>query len=288
LNPFNLAVASGKGGTGKTTLSTALALAVDFPTQFLDCDVEAPNGHLFIKATPTGHETVYSAVPEINQSLCDGCGKCSELCQFNAIVSSKKKQQAWVFPELCHSCGGCHLFCPNNAITETKHTIGEIEVGRKKHIETIQGRMRVGESMSSAMIHAVKQYIRRDCLTILDCPPGITCPMIMSIKDVDFTVLVTEPTPFGLYDLTLAVQTVRQLHIPFGVVINRHTSCNNAVESFCQQQHIDILLRIPDKRAIAQGYAQGIPILETFPELSEQLVSMLKTIEKKIHETHRQ
>lgn len=288
MKPFNLAVASGKGGTGKTTLSTALALAAEFPVQFLDCDVEAPNGDLFIQPEQVTQTNVHVTIPDINQELCNGCGKCSALCQFNAIVSSKKQQQAWTFPELCHSCGGCRLVCPNDAITEINHTIGEIKTGQKNHIETVQGRMNVGESMSTAMIHAVKQYTRNDRITILDCPPGITCPMIMAVKNADFTLLITEPTPFGLYDLTLAVATVKQLNIPFAVVINRHTNENNMIDSFCQQQNIDVLLRIPDKRTIAEGYALGHSILETLPELSPQLLQMLHVIEFKIREASQQ
>lgn len=286
MNTYTLAIASGKGGTGKTTVSTALALASQAPAQYLDCDVEAPNGHLFLTPEWTQTLPVNSLIPVVDQALCDGCGKCSDTCQFNAIVSSEKRQQAWLFPELCHSCGGCQLVCPTQAITEVEHGIGEIKTGLSGTLECVEGRMNIGESMSSAVIHAVKKHIRNDRLTILDCPPGVTCPMIMATKHADFTLLVTEPTPFGLHDLKLAVETVRQLGVPFAVAINRFEASNTAVEAFCRDQNIEIMLRIPDSRAVAQGYAMGKPLTSTLPQIKESLANVLNRIGQIINKEH--
>ena len=275
---MKIAIASGKGGTGKTTLSVALTLAAEEPVQYLDCDVEAPNGALFIKPETTAREDVNVMVPVVNSELCNGCGKCARVCQFGAIIANRATRSATVFPEMCHACGGCALACRMNAITEQPRSVGIVEQGMAGRIHFIQGRMNIGESMAPTVIKAVKSKIKPDHLAIIDSPPGTSCPMIMTTKDADFVILVTEPTPFGLHDLTLAVETVRQLRRPFGVVINRSDNGDDRVEHYCRQQSIDVLLRIPDCRSAAQGYSRGESVLSAFPKLGAELRTMLESI----------
>lgn len=279
---MKIAIASGKGGTGKTTLSVALALSARQPVQYLDCDVEAPNGALFIKPKKTVREDVNVMVPEVNLELCNGCGKCARVCQFGAITANRATRSATVFAEMCHACGGCALACRMNAITEQPRSVGLIEQGNAGHLEFIQGRLNIGESMAPTVIRAVKSKIKMGCLAVIDSPPGTSCPMIMTTKDADFVILVTEPTPFGLNDLKLAVETVRQLRRPFAVVINRADSGDDRVERYCLQQKIDVLLKIPDSRNAAKCYSRGESILSAFPQLAVDLRSMLEHIRLRI------
>ncbi|TCS40370.1 ATP-binding protein [Reinekea marinisedimentorum] len=279
---MKIAIASGKGGTGKTTLSVALALSADEPVQYLDCDVEAPNGALFLKPERCAQEYVNVMVPVVNAELCNGCGKCARVCQFGAIIANRAARSATVFPEMCHACGGCALACRMNAITEQARCVGVVEQGKSGRIEFIQGRLNIGETMAPTVIRAVKDKIDPQKLAIIDSPPGTSCPMIMTTKDADFVLLVTEPTPFGLHDLTLAVDTVRQLKRPFAVVINRSDSGDARVEDYCRQQNIDVLLRIPESRRAAQHYSRGDSVLAAFPGLSAQLRSLLNDIRQRI------
>ncbi len=274
---MKIAVASGKGGTGKTTLSVALANAVKQSVQYLDCDVEEPNGNLFLHPQVLAREVITVPIPEVNRSLCNACGECAELCQFNAIVT--QGQYALVFPELCHSCGGCIKVCPENAITEIEKPIGSLTRGRSGNIEYIQGKLDIGNAMSPPLIRAVKAEEREDCLTIIDCPPGTSCPMIVTVRDADFVLLVTEPTPFGLHDLKLAVETVRELQRPFAVIINRADAGDDRVEQYCRNENINVLLRIPETRIAAEASSRGETILSVFPEMEEELRAMLAKIE---------
>ena len=200
---MRIAVASGKGGTGKTTIATNLALSVGSNVQLLDCDVEEPNAHFFIHPTFEVTRPITTPVPEVDEEKCTFCGKCSDICQFKAIAVLDKT--VLVFQELCHSCGGCMEVCPENAITEKGRELGIIQTGHRNGIEFIHGKLRVGEAMSPPLIRAVREYELPDKLTIIDAPPGTSCPVIASVKDSDFVLLVTEPTPFGLHDLKLAV-----------------------------------------------------------------------------------
>lgn len=259
-----LAVASGKGGTGKTTVSVNLARVMDSPMQLLDCDVEEPNCHLFLKGKVLKQETVSIPVPEVDESLCNACGQCSSFCQYHAIVSLET--ETMVFPELCHGCGGCTRVCPRGAITETGKRIGLIETLISSHITLVRGVLDIGVAMAPPLIRAVKARIQDKILSILDAPPGTSCPVITTINSSDFVLLVTEPTPFGLHDLSLAVDMVRNLGIPMGVVINRAGIGDERVHTFCASQGIPILQEIPDDRRIAEVYSRGELIVDALPE----------------------
>ncbi len=267
-----LAIASGKGGTGKTTVAVNLARAFDRPLQLLDCDVEEPNSHLFLPGPSTGEETVAIPVPEVEEALCDGCGECSRFCAYHAIVSYGAKPL--VFAEMCHGCGGCLRVCPRKAIRETPKRIGAIERRQAGNIALVTGRLDVGSAMAPPLIRAVKERLDPAMPAILDAPPGTSCPVIVTVRNADFILLVTEPTPFGLHDLTLAVDTVRELHIPFGVVVNRVGSGDDRVHRYCHERNIQVLLEIPDDRRIAEAYSRGALIVEALPEYRDLFVGL--------------
>jgi MinD superfamily P-loop ATPase len=259
-----LAIASGKGGTGKTTVAVNAARAFGSEVLLLDCDVEEPNAHLFLPGRVDAAETVSIPVPQVDESLCDGCGECGAFCEYHAIVSFGTLPL--VFPEMCHGCGGCTMVCPPKAIREVERRIGTVETIQAGNITLIQGRLDVGVAMAPPLIRAVKTRLKCDLPAILDAPPGTSCPVIATIRDVDFVVLVTEPTPFGLHDLKLAVETVRELGIPFGVVINRVGVGDDRVHAYCGAENIPVLLEIPDDRRIAEVYSRGELIVEALPE----------------------
>jgi len=259
-----LAVASGKGGTGKTTVSVNLARVFGSAVQLLDCDVEEPNGHLFLDGDLREEEIVTIPVPQVDESLCDGCSECSRFCQYHAIVSFGTAPL--VFPAMCHGCGGCAKVCSRKAIHEVDKRIGIVETVRARNITLIQGRLDVGVAMAPPLIRAVKARLRNGVPAILDAPPGTSCPVITTLRGTDFVVLVTEPTPFGLHDLKLAVDVVRELGIPFGVVVNRVGIGDERVHAFCREENIPILLEIPDDRRIAEAYSKGRLIVEALPE----------------------
>ena len=259
-----LAIASGKGGTGKTTVSVNLARVFGPAVRLLDCDVEEPNDHLFLKGTPRGEETVTIPVPQVDDSLCDGCGECGRFCEYHAIVSFGTTPL--VFPEMCHGCGGCAKVCPKKAIHEVDKRIGVVQTAQAANITLIQGRLDVGVAMSPPLIRAVKARLRKGVPAILDAPPGTSCPVIATLRGADFVVLVTEPTPFGLHDLKLAVDMVRELRIPFGVVVNRVGIGDDRVHVFCGNEDIPMLLEIPDDRRIAEAYSRGELVVEALPE----------------------
>jgi len=258
-----ISVASGKGGTGKTTISTNLAMSIDRAVKLLDCDVEEPNAHLFIKPEIHAGETVHTLIPEIDEALCNGCRKCAEICRFNSLTIVGKK--VIVFPELCHSCGGCIAVCPENAIHAGSRELGVVETGARDKITFIQGTLRIGEAMSPPLIRAVRSRIKKDDLVIIDAPPGTSCPVITAMKDTDFVLLVTEPTPFGLHDLKLAAEAVKVLDIPCGIVINRSDIGDRTVHDYADRQGIPILLEIPFDRRIAETYSRGRLLIEDFP-----------------------
>jgi MinD superfamily P-loop ATPase len=259
-----VAVASGKGGTGKTTVSVNLARMLGDSVLLLDCDVEAPNASLFLKGATIEKKTVTIPVPEIIEARCTECGKCSQFCQYHAIVSFGMKPL--VFLEMCHGCGGCAKVCPDGAIREVDKRIGAVEIIEAGDVTLVQGRIDVGVSLSPPVIRAVKARIWDGAQVILDAPPGTSCPVVVTLRGADFVLLVTEPTPFGLHDLKLAVDMVRELGMPFGVVVNRMGIGDGRVHSFCREEDIPILAEIPDDRRIAEAYSRGRLIVDALPE----------------------
>jgi len=260
---MQISVASGKGGTGKTTIAVNLALSLK-DVQFMDCDVEEPNGHLFLRPKIKQRIPVGIPVPQVNKSRCTYCGKCGEICEFNAIVVIKEK--ALIFPELCHGCGGCSYICPEDAIEEVEREIGVIERGRAGHIEFVHGLLNVGEPMAPPLIRREKKLINGRKTVIIDSSPGTSCPVVETVKGSDFCLLVTEPTPFGLNDLKLAVETVRKLNIPLGVLINCSDIGDRKVWQYCEREKIPLLMEIPFERRIAVAYSKGVPLVEEIPE----------------------
>ncbi len=278
-----ISIASGKGGTGKTTIAVNLALSVD-NVQLLDCDVEEPNAHIFLKPQIKAQKKAYILVPEIDETKCTYCGKCAEVCVYNAIAvlpgQEGKKGNTLVFANLCHGCGACSALCPEKAIKEVKREIGIVELGNAQEIEFVHGKLNIGEAMSPPLIRQVKEQINLKKTVIIDAPPGTSCPVVGAVKGSDFCVLVTEPTPFGLNDLILAVEVLKKLKIPYGVVINRADLGNTQTEKYCQQENIPILMRIPFKKEIAMAYSQGEPIVEAFPDYKQDFQKLYSTILK--------
>jgi MinD superfamily P-loop ATPase len=282
-----LAIASGKGGTGKTTVAVNLARAFETEVQLLDCDVEEPNAHLFLRGGTPAEEIVALPVPEFDESLCDSCGECGRFCAYHAILAFLSKPV--LIPEMCHSCGGCALVCPRKAIREVDRRIGVIRETRSENIRLISGSLDVGEAMSPPLIRAVKNRMQEGMPAIIDAPPGTSCPVIAAMRGADFVLLVTEPTPFGLYDLTLAVETVRTLEIPFGVAVNRVGIGDGRVHDYCAREGIEILLEIPDDRRIAEAYSRGELVVDALPEyrtLFSEMAVKLAAIHPAIEDTH--
>ncbi len=269
-----ITVASGKGGTGKTTIATNLARAAQQPVTLLDCDVEEPNSHLFLKPDIEKTTPVYKPIPEIDFEKCTFCGKCADICAYNAIAVVGQK--VLVFKELCHGCGGCTVLCPEGAISERGEEIGVVETGQRSHITFAHGMLDVGGAMAVPVIRAVKKYARENSLTIIDAPPGTSCPVVATLQGSDFCVLVTEPTPFGLHDLKLAVDVVRQLGIPHGVVVNQADIGDSAVTNYCEAEQISILMQIPTDRRIAEAYSRGDMMVDVLPEYQEKFRTLLE------------
>lgn len=270
-----LAVASGKGGTGKTTLATALAVCTGGPVRVLDCDVEEPNAHLFLEADSSRSEPVAVKVPRVDTGRCTGCGVCAAFCRYNAIAGLKSG--ALVFPELCHSCGGCAMVCPTGAISETERTVGELVFSQCGEVELVTGRLDVGNTMAGPVIRAVKRHAAPEGLTIIDCPPGTSCSMVAAVTGADFVLLVTEPTPFGRQDLELAVETVRRLGLDFAVAINRCDAGDDCVEDYCSRENIPVVVRIPHSMAVARAYSRGGGGVLAEPELVGPVDGWLKS-----------
>jgi len=266
-----IAIASGKGGTGKTTIAVNLARILENQgVALLDCDVEEPNAHLFLQPDFTWERPVSTFVPQVDEARCTACGKCSHLCQYNTIVTIKDK--VLVFPELCHACEGCKLICPESAISDSQKEIGIVAGGHAGSITFVHGKLRIGEAMSPPLIREVQRvgFQNQDAeIILIDAPPGTTCPVIQATRDNDLVILVTEPTPFGLHDLKLAVEMVRVLGTPFGLVINRSTIGNRDVWKFCEAEGIPILQEIPDDRRIAEAYSRGELIVDALPQYRE-------------------
>jgi MinD superfamily P-loop ATPase len=276
-----VAIASGKGGTGKTTFAVALAKRAERDVLLLDCDVEEPNADLFFQNNCDTYEIVHVQKPAIIKEKCNGCAACASICQFNAIVVIAGK--AMVFPELCHSCGGCALVCPENAIEETSNPIGELRHFKAERLSFFGGQLDVGQAMSPPLIREVKKRVDHHKLTIIDSPPGTSCPMITAVNGSDYIILVTDATPFGLHDLKLSVLTLRKMTITFGVVINRYDLGDKRVEEYCKSEKIEVLMKIPNDRRIAKAYSEGSSILEVdtaYGKLFGDLHARLEDLEK--------
>ncbi|MBL7190629.1 ATP-binding protein [bacterium] len=264
---MRIAVASGKGGTGKTTIAVNLAYTMSKNGEdvvYVDCDVEEPNGHLFLKPAIEEVKEIGVLNPAVDETKCDGCGECGKVCRFSAIVVISSK--VLTFPELCHGCGACSLVCPKDAVEEIKRPIGVLETGTSDSIGYIAGRLNIREAMPVPLIAQVKKAIPDNGITIIDAPPGTSCPVIEAVKNCGYVILVTEPTPFGINDLKLAVDMVKSLDIPFGVVVNRAEAGDNSVQEFCALENIEVIYEIPNDRLAAEKYSQGDLICVAIPD----------------------
>jgi len=275
-----ISVASGKGGTGKTTIATSLAAVLGSRAQLLDCDVEEPNCHILMKPVLQTCESITVPVPIVDVDKCTLCGKCGEVCRFSAIVVIG--DQVLTFPEMCHGCGGCTLLCPEGAIHEGSRELGVRETGFAGPVEFVHGRLRIGEAMSPPLIRAVKEKIDPEKIAILDAPPGASCPVINTVTGSDFIILVTEPTPFGLHDLGIAVEAISDLAIPLGVILNRSDVGDREVQRFCAQRGIPLLAEIPHDRQIADGYARGNLLVVSAPQYIKLFLEIFTKITEMI------
>ncbi|MFZ5643936.1 MAG: ATP-binding protein [Bacillota bacterium] len=279
LTGLAVAVASGKGGTGKTTVSVSLACAASesgLDVCYIDCDVEEPNGHLFLKPRYHCSIPVCLPVPDVDEEMCTACGACGEICQYSAILCLNRT--VLTFEKMCHGCGGCILACPTGAISEKRREIGVIEKGRCGTIEFIHGRLNVGEAMSPPLIRAVLSEGKRESLVIVDAPPGTSCPAISSVKGADYIILVTEPTPFGINDLDLAIDMVRELGIPHAVVVNRSDPDNHLASNFCREKGVEILAEIPYDRRVAEAYSRGGLAFYTVPGFRDYYAGLINIL----------
>lgn len=278
-----ISIASGKGGTGKTTVAVNLALVAG-QAQYLDCDVEEPNGHLYIAPELTRQADVTVPVPVVDEKKCTNCGRCAEICAFRAIAVLPST--VMIFNEMCHGCGACEYLCPQQAIAYSQRKIGHIAVGSRNNLDYIQGLLNIGEPMAPPVINAVKSHIDTNRLTILDAPPGTSCPMVSAVRNTDYCVLVTEPTPFGLNDLKLAVAVIRKLNLYFGVVVNKADASTAIIEEYCEQENIPILSNIPFSKEVAQLSSKAIPIVTELPEYRLIFSKLLTTIHEKVYEAN--
>jgi len=281
-----ISIASGKGGTGKTTIAVNLALSLPKETvQLIDCDVEEPNSHLFL--SPTIHQvtSVGISVPRIDESRCTYCGKCAQICEYHAIAVILKN--VLVFDELCHGCGACSYLCPEKAIFEVEREIGIVQEGSSDGIPFVNGVLNVGEPMASPLIRKVKEKIQKDKIVILDAPPGTACPVIETVKGSYFCLLVTEPTPFGLNDLELAVGMLEKLRIPTGVLVNKSDVGDREVWDYCRSKEIPVLMEIPMDREMAESYSKGIPIVFQKPSYVQKFQNLFEKVEEVYESTRR-
>lgn len=281
---MKIAIASGKGGTGKTTLSVNLAayLAEKQDVVLVDLDVEEPNSGLFLNAELVRQEDKYNMIPEWNPEACILCGNCQEVCNFHAVL--KLGEQIMVFPELCHSCYACSELCPTASLPMKPQKMGVLKHFENASLSFIESRLNIGQEQAVPLIAQTLKYVdarfSNGVIKIFDSPPGTSCPVIEAVKDADFVILITEPTPFGLHDLTLAVETMRELKKDFGVVINRHGIGNDEVEKYCNTENIPLLAKIPNDRRIAELYSRGALLYKQVPGVKEQLDILIHHIQR--------
>ena len=282
-----ISVASGKGGTGKTLVATSLALSLKGKekVQLLDCDVEEPNAHIFLRPVISHSEPVFVPVPVIEEKKCTYCGDCAMMCAYHAIAIFPG--HAMTFAQLCHGCGACAYFCPQKAIHEEGREVGVVERGHSDGVDFVHGRLNVGEAMAPPLIRKVKEFVDPRSVAVIDVSPGTSCPVITAVRGSDFCLLVTEPTPFGLNDLDLAVQMVSELAIPHGVVINRAGVGNGAVEAYCHKHGIPVLLTIPLDRRIASLNSQGVALVDGVPRWTDEFRSLYYRIREMASERAR-
>jgi len=284
ISRLNISIASGKGGTGKTTIAANMAYMLAQSGQsvaYVDCDVEEPNGHLFLKPEISDTTEVSIPIPKVNYEKCNFCGKCAEVCSFNAIAVLADK--VMIFPSMCHGCGGCYHLCPEEAIEEIDRPIGVVNKGTGQGVIFIEGRLNVGEAISPPITRAAKQVMPISGISLIDAPPGTSCPVLEAIGGTDYVILVTEPTPFGLNDLKLAVGMVRVLDLPFGVIVNRSDIGDDRVDEYCREEKIDVLLKIPFDRQYAADSSRGDLIMKHHPEYGDKLMQVFKNIKDRFN-----
>ncbi|MCD6436396.1 MAG: ATP-binding protein [Clostridiales bacterium] len=255
---MRIAVLSGKGGTGKTTISTNLAYIMN--VNYVDLDVEEPNGHIFLKPQIEVVKDVVIPTPRINAEKCTLCGICANTCQFNALINTGKK--IMVFEDLCHGCGACSLACPEDAITEYNRKIGDLSIGTYDKAKFYSGKMLINEPMAGPIITDIKKSLPKDESFIIDCSPGTSCNVVKALDGADYALMVTEPSKFGLHDLKLAVELVEELKIPLGIVINRANEYDHLIEDFAKEENIDIIGKIPFSKEAARMYSEGKLLIE--------------------------
>ena len=273
-----ITIASGKGGTGKTLVATSLALSLGKQVQILDCDVEEPNVHILLCPTIVESKPVCIPVPKIDKAKCTYCGECAKVCAYHALAVVK--ELVLVFPELCHGCGACSYLCPAKAISEEGREMGVVETGYAGQIDFVQGRLNIGEAMAPPVIREVKRLVNKTKIAIIDASPGTSCPVVEAVRDSDFCLLVTEPTPFGLHDLSLAVEMIRALGIPCGIVLNRAGGTYSKVEEYCLEQNIPLLMKIPLDMGIARLYSKCITLVKGMPEWRGKFLELFRNIEQ--------
>lgn len=280
---MKISIASGKGGTGKTTVACGLASVIP-DSVYVDCDVEEPNGYLLLKPEIISEETTFKLVPVINYDRCDFCNKCSEVCEFNALLNLKT--EIYLLDELCHSCGACSYFCPQQAITEVKKETGELRTGKtKSDVLFFDAFLRIGEASAATLIKQVKNSYKGDRTVIIDSPPGTSCSMFEAVKDSDYCVLVTESTPFGFNDLKLAINVLRQINISFGIVINKYDENFNKLDEYIHDNKLNLLLKIPFSMSIAESYSKGESPSETIKDYRQMMIGLFNKVIIEITET---
>lgn len=277
---MKIAVASGKGGTGKTLVSVSLFLSIKDKfkkTVFADLDVEEPNAHLFLKPQIEQEVLINLPYPEVDNQKCDFCGLCMEYCNYSAISVFKETKRVLVLRNLCKGCGLCAEVCPQKAIKEKERIVGRVRVAEG----FLEGRMEVGETVASYVVKHVKKHMKGYDVAIMDLQPGATCPVVEGLRDADFAVLVTEPTSFGFHDLKIAVELTQKLGVNCGVIINKQgIGDEREILSFLQEKKIPVLLKIPFSRQIAVAYSKGTPLVEAFPEWKEKFLEVFDKIWK--------
>jgi MinD superfamily P-loop ATPase len=270
-------VASGKGGTGKTSVAVNMAISIG-NCQVLDCDVEEPNAHILLHPETSKSTPVYASTVKANPTLCNHCGLCAKFCRYNALFCTFK--DVMVFSDLCHGCGGCITICPQKAISEENYKVGTLNFCQAGDIELVYGELEVGKPMAGPVIKAVKKQAAKNQTVIIDAPPGASCSFVETVRNTGFCVLVTEPTPFGLHDLKITVEVLRKMHVPFGVVVNRAGIGDREVYGYCSQENIPVLLEIPYDRKIAELYSKGIPFSSEMPHWKSSFQNLFNEIRR--------